>query len=209
MQNSKSLLVEAFEAWLPMAVAIVVLSGLVYVAVQQNYRLSANDPQVQIAEDVASAIASNKAAPESIVPADPTVEVTQSLSAFVAVYSATGTPIGSSVLLDGKLPMLPAGVLETAKTRGENRLTWQPKSGARFAVVVAYFGGKEPGYVLAGRSLKEVEMREGQLTVMSAAAAALALVLTFITVFFLAKRKTQTSGKPGQTEAGGRPQAGT
>src|SRR5438270_7168527 len=45
--------VRVFLYWLPVALAITVLSGLVYVAVQQDLRQGANDPQIQMAEDAA------------------------------------------------------------------------------------------------------------------------------------------------------------
>jgi len=195
---------QSFESWLPLAVAIIILSGLAYAVVQQNYRMSANDPQIQIAEDVAQAVSTNRTSPDSIVPPEPTAEIAKSLSTFVVVYSATGTPIGSSVLFDGKMPVVPPGVLEKAKAQGETRVTWQPKPGSRYAVVVDYFGGKEPGYVLAGRSLKEVEIRESQLAMISAVAAAIALLLTFMTIFLLLKSKsgaeTSLDPKPAPTQ---------
>jgi hypothetical protein len=43
--------------WLPLAAAVTMLSGLVYIAVQQNMRIGANDPQIQLAEDAARALA--------------------------------------------------------------------------------------------------------------------------------------------------------
>src|SRR4051812_42163598 len=120
-------LTSIFLKWLPLGVAIVMFSGLVYVAVQQNYRALANDPQIQIAQDISNAITQGTP-PDSIVPPNPTVDITQSLAPFVAIYNATGTPIGSSVGVDGKLPVLPGGVFDYVKMHGEERLTWQPKS---------------------------------------------------------------------------------
>src|SRR5581483_3886463 len=98
-----------FLYWLPLAVTIFIFSGLVYAAVQQNYRQSANDPQIQIVEDVAQAIDKGNTTPHFIVSPQPTTEMSPSLSTFVTVYSATGTPVGSSVALNGKMPSLPAG----------------------------------------------------------------------------------------------------
>src|SRR6185436_9409124 len=43
----------AFIAWLPLAVAITGVCGLVYATVHQNYRQSLNDPQIEIAEYLA------------------------------------------------------------------------------------------------------------------------------------------------------------
>ena len=44
----KKVLREVFINWLPLAVIIVIFSGLVYGVVQQNYRQGANDPLLQI-----------------------------------------------------------------------------------------------------------------------------------------------------------------
>lgn len=49
------------KTWLPMAVVITVLAGLVYLNIQQAYRLGADDPQIQMAEDGASALAAAEA----------------------------------------------------------------------------------------------------------------------------------------------------
>src|SRR5580698_671314 len=125
MTHHKAVLAETFKTWLPLAVTIIILTGLVAVAVQQNYRQSANDPQIQIAEDVSTAINNGSATPDAIVSPTPTTDIASSLSAFVTVFSATGTPIGSSVSLNGKLPTLPSGVFDYVKLHGEDRFTWQ------------------------------------------------------------------------------------
>jgi len=46
---------KVLKQWLPLAIVIKLLCGLVYVAVQQEVRLSANDPQIGMAEDLAAA----------------------------------------------------------------------------------------------------------------------------------------------------------
>ncbi len=47
---------KVLKQWLPLAIAITLLCGLVHVAVQQEVRLSANDPQIGMAEDLAAVI---------------------------------------------------------------------------------------------------------------------------------------------------------
>lgn len=177
----------AFLKWLPFAVIILVFAGLVEVAVQQNYRMSANDPQIQVAEDVAFAVTHGQATPDSIVPATPTTDMTASLSTFLMIYNATGTPMGGSVGLDGKVPTPPAGVFDATKQHGEYRFTWQPKPGVRIAAVVTQYTGPQSGFVLVGRSLREVEIRETNLEIMTGVAALLALVLTFLLIMYLVK----------------------
>jgi hypothetical protein len=144
--------------WIPLAVVISALCGLVYLAVQQELRQSANDPQIQIAEDAGRAL-ENGAAADSQVPADP-VAVESSLAPFVMVFDDSGKVAGSSATLRGETPQLPAGVLDYVRTHGEDRVTWQPESGVRIAAVVVRINGAHPGFVLAGRSLREVEVRE-------------------------------------------------
>jgi hypothetical protein len=185
---TKKVLCQTFNAWLPLAVVIVIFSGLAYAAVQQNYRQSANDPQIQIAEDIADAINTGKAQPDSIVSPEPTADISSSLATFAAIYSATGTPVGSSVSLDGKLPTLPSRIFDYARLHKEDHLTWQPKAGVRIAAVVVYFGGANPGFVLVGRSLREIEIREGQTELMSGLAGIIALVLTFIVMLYFTNK---------------------
>ena len=47
---------------------------------------------------------------------------------------------------------------------GEDRVTWQPQGNVRIALVVTKVTGVQSGFIAAGRSLREVEKREDQLT---------------------------------------------
>lgn len=62
---------------------------------------------------------------------------------------------------------MPQGVLDSAQQHGQNRVTWQPEPRVRSAAVTVPFGGAQPGYVLAGRSLREVEQREDNLLLLA------------------------------------------
>ena len=106
--HSKNDWYKVFVLWLPLGLVTLFLCGLVNLAVQQNYRMSANDPQIQAAEDVASAVSQGKATPDELFQGTPT-EMASSLASFIITYTATGTPIVSSVVLDGKTPVCPAG----------------------------------------------------------------------------------------------------
>lgn len=151
-----------FVAWLPMAVAVTLLSVMVYGVAQQSLRLSANYPQNQIAEDAAMDIVERGAAPQAVLP-KVNVDMATSLAPFMIVYDDSGKILASSVVLDGKVPELPAGVLESARERKEDNVTWQPKTGVRAAAVIVRYVGDKPGFVLAGRSLREVEILEGNI----------------------------------------------
>jgi hypothetical protein len=77
--------------WLPMAFVITALCGLAYLVAQQVLRQDANDPQIQMAEDAAAALAHGGAV-ESVLPAAQ-VDLAQSLAPFVIVFDDTGTPL--------------------------------------------------------------------------------------------------------------------
>lgn len=179
------------RSWIPLAVAIVIAGGLVYGAVQQSYRTGANDPQVQIAEDVVAALKQGALTADAVVPQEPTADIKASLSPFVAIYSATGTPIGSSVALDGKLPTLPDGVLEKADNKDDHRFTWQPTDSFRAAVVIKKYEGANSVYVLAGRSLREVDTRIKDLMLMVGIGTLAALILSFAAKYVLAKKEDE------------------
>jgi len=114
-----------------------------------------------MAEDAAYLL-SNGATPESVLPVRQ-IDLSRSIAPFIIVFDETGKPISSSALLNGQIPTLPAGVYDYVRKIGEDRITWQPEPGVRMAIVVVSSRGAKPGFVLAGRSLREVEIREHQL----------------------------------------------
>ncbi len=82
---------------------------------------------------------------------------------YAIILDAHGNPIASSAQLDGQTPTIPAGVFDSVRQNGEDRLTWQPQTDVRSAIVVTQFTGSTSGFVVAGRSLREVEKREDGL----------------------------------------------
>ncbi|HUD02614.1 MAG TPA: hypothetical protein VMR46_01150 [Candidatus Paceibacterota bacterium] len=164
--------------WVYAAIAVTGICALVYGAVQQNYRQSANDPQIQMAEDAAAQIVGGTS-PSLAVPAG-TVDIGNSLAPWVAVYNGYGGIIGSNGSLSGEAPSLPQGVFKTY----ENRFTWQPTPSVRQAVVLVYIPAPNgPLYVASGRSLREVEVRESALTLMVALAWAFTLACLLVASF--------------------------
>jgi hypothetical protein len=156
-----------FKIWVPLALISCGLTGLVYAAVQQDYRQSANDPQIQMAEDAAVKLGKG-VQPEAVVGTDQ-VEATTSLAPFITVYDGGGAheAQASSGRFDGHILKPPPGVFDHAKAKGEHCFTWQTASGQREAAVLVYNADTEPVYVLAARNLREVEIREGRLTLMT------------------------------------------
>ncbi len=169
-------LLRSLLAWVPFAVLITFAAGLAYGLDQQNLRSSANDPQIQLAEDAAASLDAGAPA-TSVVPATPQrVDIARSLAPFLIVYVLDGKPLASSGELDGTVPGPPPGVLASARN-AEDRVTWQPRSGVRIAaVVVAYRGGT----VLCGRSLRLVEERADDALRVTAVLWIGALVLTWL-----------------------------
>jgi hypothetical protein len=149
------------RAWLPLGFAITFIFVFIYMTAQQNLRMNANDPQVTIANDIAMAL--GEGVPYSEFSSPHPVDMAASLSPYVILYDLSGKPIIGSAALDHSYPTPPRGVFEYAKKHGEDRVTWQPKKGVRQAIVVRYHLGTNPAYVVAGRSLTEVESREAWL----------------------------------------------
>lgn len=184
MRTWKKKFSQAFIIWLPLALVIALLSGLIYVTVQQEIRIGANDPQIQIAQDFSEMI-SNGQPPSTLLPLRK-VDVSKSLDVFVMFFDGNGKLIGSSAVLGEEVPQPPVSVFDFVKNRGETRITWQPRKDARSAIVVTkYSYQKNSGYVLVGRSLREVEKRENSLLMIVLLGGITTLVVSFGATFFL------------------------
>ena len=162
----------AVAFFLPATVVLTVACGLSFVGLQQTLRMGANDPQTQLAEDLARQL--DAGADATALVGSAKVDVAVSLAPFVAIYGPAGTVVATTGTLDGGPPMPPIGVLDNARSAGIDRVTWQPRAGVRIATVVVPWRG---GTVLAGRSLRTVEERIGQIQVLAAIAWLVGLVL--------------------------------
>jgi hypothetical protein len=147
--------------WLPIGLTIIMLSGLSYLLAQQVLRQNANDPQIQMAEDAAAMLATAKN--ESLPIPNEVIDYGQSLAPFLMVLDDAGNVVGSSGKLNDIVEVPPAGVLDYVREHGEDRVTWQPSPTTRIAAVIIRVEGAHPGFVLAGRSLREVEERSNLL----------------------------------------------
>ena len=175
-----------------MAIVFTAAIGFGYAAIQQVYRQSANDPQVQYVREAASMIA-NGADPKSIVPTEK-IEISTSLSPFIMVFDKTGNLLASSAVLDGKSVQPPKGALVWPTDYGENRITWQPRASVRQAIVVRRTGGNRDDIVVSGRSLLETEVRISQLATMALIAWLGGLgVSLFATLWIAAMREKKIS----------------
>jgi hypothetical protein len=150
-----------FLRWLPLAGLASALCLLVYASAQQTGRTMANDPQIQIARDTKAALASGQPI-TTLIPQAQT-DLATSLSPFITAVGENGSIIASSARLRGQPRSVPAGVLESVKKNGEERVTWQPEPGVRMATVVVRNPGPSGGFIVVGRSLSETEARIRQL----------------------------------------------
>jgi len=148
-----------------MAIPITLLCGIVYVTAQQNYRQNLNDPQIQMAEDIAAALQQSGALLDQ-VPQNK-VDIQTSLAPFIILYDTEGNPIAGNGYQGSSLMKTPKGVFTNAHAWGENRRTLEPQAGVRIASIVVPFVGREAnGYVLVGRNMREVESRIADMEIM-------------------------------------------
>lgn len=168
------------RTFIPLAVVITLLTGLIYATAQQVERISANDPQIQIAEDAALALSSGQSL-DAVVPTNK-IDIATSLAPFVVVFDDSGKPIATSGLFHNQLPSLPSAIFDYVRQNGEDRITWQPEPGVRHATVITRFGGAKPGFVMAGRSLREVEKRTDNLLLIAVIGGIAILIAAFVAV---------------------------
>lgn len=151
---------------------LIMISGLcllVYLVMQQNYRLSANDPQIQITRDF-----------QGEIPKE-TVEISKSLSVFVAQFDKDGNLVKSNAKLDGNDISIPKGVFDYVRDHGEDKITWQPEKGVRQAIVVNKY---KDGFVVSGRSLSEIEKRIDNLSFyVGSAWAGIVIISLFLSIW--------------------------
>jgi hypothetical protein len=164
--------------WLPLVVAVTVVTGTAFTIGQQILRTGANDPQVQLAEDAAARLQAG-ASPSDVMSSGET-DIASSLAPWVIVFGPDRKPLAGSARLDGKLADYPASVFDGAPAGGHrDEVTWQPRAGVRAATVVVGFKG---GWVVAGRSLRLVEEREDLVAKLALAGWLAALVATAVAV---------------------------
>lgn len=117
------------------------------------------------------------------------VDIARSLAPYLMVFDPNGNVQASNAVLHGQVPNLPKGVFDYTRQHGEDRISYQPEPGVRSAVVVVAVNGGRDGFVLAGRSLREVEKRVDQLTLTTGLLWALAMAASLGLVgFFQALR---------------------
>lgn len=159
------------------------VSCVVYATVQQSYRSGANDPQIQIAHDSVTDL--ENGIPPSQVVSSKKIDISKSLAPYIIVFNNSRIVVASSAILNSKTPIPPTGVFDFVKENSEERFSWEPQPGVRSAAVMMHYNGSQSGFILVGRSLREVELREERLSYIVGLAWALALTsITAIAVLF-------------------------
>ena len=189
----------AWQVYLPKiaaAVVVTILFGTIYVVAQQLDRLSANDAPLRLASQVAAELREGES---TTVDAQPHVDLSRSLAVFVVVEDAQGVSSAGSGFLDGSLVSLPTGVLASAGQSGEDNVTWQPRSGLRFATVTLRVGDQ---FVSAGQSLEPSESRDGTFQLLVGVGWLLAMLVLGGTWFWLYRVRLQAQrSSAGQSRA--------
>jgi hypothetical protein len=157
--------------WIATIWVLLVGFGTIYVVAQQVQRNDANWPQIQLAQDTVRKTDSGGI--NSLLPPQ-AVDISQSLAVFTNIYDKSGKPLAGSGYLDGKLAKIDPGVLDHAKGKDYNAVTWQPKKDVRIAAVAV--AGKDY-YVVSGRNMKEVEKNENTSLILSALGFAISIIL--------------------------------
>lgn len=162
MKKTSSLYLTFCAAFIVMSI----MFGTIYAVGQQSLRQSANDPQIQLAEDAAAALSAGTEPRTTIGSGN--VDMQTSLAPFVVVYDLSGTPVAGTGYLNGKLPAVPIGVLQAAAGKEYHSVIWQPQGDVRIAAV-SVRAKTANYYVLSGRNFKQVKTRENRIFLLSVA----------------------------------------
>lgn len=184
-------LTNVFINWVAYAAIITLLCGIIYIVVQQNYRMNANDSQFQIVEDAANAL-NNGADPKSLIPSTTNVEISKSLAPFFIIYDDAENIAATNATLNGKPIKIPPGVITYVQKNGSDAASWQPQLGVRQAMVAIHTTAGKGYIVVAGRSLRKVEERIALLGEQVLFGWACSLVAMFVIAFLqdVVKRKS-------------------
>jgi len=147
--------------WFPFALTVTLICVIVYVVVQQDYRMSANDIPSQLAEDAANSL-DKGTDPKALVDSVP-VDISTSLSPYIMIFDVRDNVVASSAILDGQSPVPPAGVLKYVRENNDETVSWQPRKGVRQALVLRKTTGGKNYVVAAGHSLRKAEEKISML----------------------------------------------
>jgi len=172
--------------WVIVMFLVSFTSSLGYIVAQQSLRLGANEAAIQLAIETSMKLQDGMSAKEAVPVYKE--DISKSLSPFVMIYDKNQRLLATSAEMDGGDPLYPLGVLSYVDQKGEDRVTWQPQAGLRFASVAIKY---QEGYIVAARSLQEPEKLIddiGRLVVAAWLACAIFSALAAGVIFFLMKK---------------------
>jgi hypothetical protein len=177
----KKHIIPSVITWLPLATAIIVTYGVLYLITNHNIRHAFTETLLQYADDTKAKMETG-IHPKDAIADFQLVDIQRSLSPFIIIYDNHCQPVTGSGTLDGKLPAPPPGVFDHSLRNGQNIVTWQPKKGVRNDAVILPYNN---GFVLAGHPLRETEQRKAKVTIVMATGLAIALIVSFVMTFIL------------------------
>src|SRR5215212_7525120 len=92
------------------AATVSIIMATVYVVVQQNYRTSANDPQIQMAQYLKERLEQGKSI-EHLLPPD-SIDLKKSLQVYTTFFDGSGKPVSTTAYLNNTMPQFSGGVLD-------------------------------------------------------------------------------------------------
>lgn len=170
------------KTWFTLGLLLTVTLGTTFGVAQQVVRQSANDPQIQLAEDWADQLTSDNDATHLSM--GNFIDPNRSLATFGIVYDQAGNIASSSVTAPTNF-LQPDGVFGSVDQapNKEVHFTWQPATGTRFAAVIKRVdAGGKTFYVLAARNLREVENRIDKIMWLTVGAWFAGLVLILLSL---------------------------
>ncbi len=183
---------------LPYLALSTVMSLTIYGAVHLSVRQGANEQQIQISESLVKQIEGGLD-PSTLFTGTGETDIKTDLSPFAIAYDENGEVVGSSAQLNGQAPKPPRGVFDYAKSKGQNRRTLEPAPGVRVAAVIQHYKfADKDGYLLVGRSLREVEKTlatTGKLVGLGWLASNAAVVGAFYLPLFIQRQQKNKQSK--------------
>ncbi len=167
-----------------LSLIILLIFSTIYLVMQQTLRLEANQQPLRIASQIQSNWVNGQIMDTSFLPK---VELSDSAYAFGAVFNENGEVLSTNATFKGSDLDIPTGVLSKARNSGLDKVTWQPDSTHRFAIVAM---AQANNVFVAGQSLRPTEDLISQLGLFIGAAMALTLLVANFSLFAV-RRRTQ------------------
>lgn len=145
--------IQPLLVWIVIMFLITFTCLLTYLVAQQSLRLGANEKPANLAKETAIQLANGKSPKQAV--SGNKVNLAKSPGVFVIVYDNQKHLQATNAKMNGSAPGYPKSVLDhVSKGCQDDRVTWQPESGMRFATVAIKSSN---GYIVAGQSLTETE----------------------------------------------------